>query len=130
MIDSKQSKVFEEDRHSQVPIEEEFAIEKVICEICTEIIGKCDMSKFAAPMTGDMFIPKDHKHGYPAPFILNENWRDLRCPVCKFRPFESPNYFYNEKDEKCGWTDICPDCGQGFKNYLALSGHRKHCRRK
>jgi hypothetical protein len=103
----------------------EFQIEQVKCEICFEIIGKCDMANFKTPMSGEIFISKDHKHGYPAPFYGHAHeWLELRCPICNNRPFLSKNFFHNEKDEKCGLTFECPTCGEGFKSSLALAGHK------
>jgi hypothetical protein len=128
MKDSEQFKIFEEDRAPKIKVEEEFRIEKVKCEICFEIIGKCDMSKFSAPMTGNMFLPKDHKHGYGPPFILNEPWEDMKCPYCRHRPFLNPNFFLNEKGRACGYLHECEKCGAGFENRFALSGHKKHCK--
>jgi hypothetical protein len=105
--------------------DEEFRIETVRCDICFSIIGKCDMSKFDVPMTGTMFISKDHKHGYPAPFYgRNFDWMELRCPICNKRPFTSRNYFHNRDGEKCGFTYECPICEKGFINGLALAGHK------
>ena len=103
----------------------EFCIEKVVCEICHQLIGKCDMSKFDTPMHGSLFISIDHKHGYPPPFYSNDfEWMELRCPRCNNRPFLSKNFFYNEKGKACGYMHECTDCGQGFKTALGLAGHK------
>ena len=104
--------------------EEEFRIETVRCEICGEFIGKCDMSKFSAPINANMFISKDHKHGYPAPFYgQNLDWIDIRCPICKKRPFISYNYFRNLEGKKCGNIHECSTCGKGFPTALGLNVH-------
>ncbi len=102
----------------------EFNIEKVKCEVCYEIIGKIIMENFKVPMTGHMFISKDSKHGYPRPFVHDFDWVDLRCPICRHRPFLNENFFINEKNEKCGNTFECDVCGKFLKNKLALYGHR------
>jgi hypothetical protein len=111
--------------------EAEFRIELVKCEICREIIGKCDMSKFESPMHGALFISKDHKHGYPAPFYaLDDEWLELRCPICRKRPFLTKNYFMNEKDIPCGNVWVCEECNQGFAKKEALWGHKSTAHRR
>ena len=103
----------------------EFYVETVKCEICDSFIGKCDMSKFSVPIDGSMFIPKDHKHGYPAPFYGHATeWMELRCPICNRRPFLNQNYFLNIDDEKCGNVYECPDCDSAFPTILGLNGHK------
>lgn len=142
MQDSELCKVMEADQISRpvsigkgatrnVPVREgeepEFHIEKVMCCICKTVIGTCDMTKFEAPIHGSLFLPKDHKHKYPPPFVRDFPWAELRCPMCNNRPFDSYNYFYNDKNEKCGLTVECPDCGRGFRNEQGLLGHKTHC---
>jgi hypothetical protein len=102
----------------------EFHIEKVKCQVCFEVIGKILMEDFEVPMRGFMFRSKDSKHGYPRPFPRDFTWEDLRCPICNKRPFYNENYFVNEKNEKCGLTEVCEDCGKYFKNKLSLYGHK------
>ena len=116
--------LFEEDQIEPTKPEEEFRIETLKCEICHEFIGKCDMSKFSVPMNGSMFISKDHFHGYPAPFYGHAHeWLELKCPICKNRPFVSPNYFTNTDNEKCGNTHECQKCGKAFPTAFGLAGH-------
>lgn len=105
---------------------EAFNMEFVRCEICLQIIGRINMEHFDAPMTGAMFLSKDAKHGYPAPFHPSLTWRNLKCPYCGWRPFIHEHKFLNDKEEWCGYTIECdePDCGAYFKSVYALSGHK------
>ena len=102
---------------------EEIDIQLVQCEVCREIIGKIDIANFKPPLHGSMFLAKDVKHGYPLPFHFSLSWVELRCPVCRKRPFYSKNYITNEKGEQMGYTHECSICQEGFLNSQALNGH-------
>ena len=70
--------------------------ELVKCEICDEIIASVNMGILHKPMTGWMFMPKDNHHNFPPPFFNTSDWKEMRCPYCRKRPFQSPDYFKNK----------------------------------
>ena len=72
--------------------------ELVKCEICTEIIGRVNMGVLKKPMEGWMFLSKDEHHNFPPPFFANAIWETMRCPYCRKRPFQSIDYFKNDKN--------------------------------
>ena len=57
------------------------------CEICTHRLGYCDPARMDNPMRGSDFTSPDQAHGFPAPFPGVLTWLDLRCPMCRRRPF-------------------------------------------
>jgi hypothetical protein len=107
--------------------EDELCIEKVKCEVCHEIIAKCDMANFDTPMRGSMFMTCDPKHGRPEPFHPSLFWEELRCPYCNKRPFLHREKFINEQNEWCGFPYACT-CGKGYGKRQALMGHQKSCK--
>jgi hypothetical protein len=102
----------------------ELDIQVVVCEVCFEVIGKIDMSTFKPPIHGSMFLAKDKKHGYPKPFHESLAWEDLRCPMCRTRPFHSRNYIMNDMGEYIGFLFECEIYDKGFISKLALGGHK------
>ena len=117
------SRQFEMDKEEITP-DDEFKIEFVKCEICFEIIGRVDLVDFEAPMSGKMFLSKSAKHDYPPPFIGDVEWQFMQCPYCHRRPFVHQHKFLNDRDEWCGYSFDCDECGKFYKTKFALIGHK------
>lgn len=61
--------------------------EWVKCEICTHNLGFINEARVGVPITGGMFTSPDPIHGFPDPFPPSIDWIDMRCPMCRKRPF-------------------------------------------
>ena len=59
---------------------------KLVCHAC-----KYEIASFSKdvklPLMGAMFLSKDEKHGFPAPWPPVITWEHMVCPMCQNRPF-------------------------------------------
>lgn len=81
MIEQEEAK-----KQEQAP-KVESPIKSLVCEVCKAVIAKFDVCELAMPVMGSMFKSKDPDHGVPDPFDPRQDWRYMRCPYCKRRPF-------------------------------------------
>jgi hypothetical protein len=61
----------------------------LICEICYSAIAQFE--QVHQPLSGSMFTSPNPVREIPAPFGAEQAWDDMRCPVCRRRPFEQPD---------------------------------------
>jgi hypothetical protein len=62
----------------------------LMCELCRQHIGNFWEEEVEEPIKGAMFHSKDPAHGFPPPFRSSGlEWKDMRCPYCRNRPFIS-----------------------------------------
>ena len=62
----------------------------LMCEMCRQHIGNFWEEEVQEPIKGAMFHSKDPVHGFPPPFRSSGlEWKDMRCPYCRNRPFIS-----------------------------------------
>lgn len=60
----------------------------LMCELCRQHIGNFWEEEVQEPIKAAMFHSKDPAHGFPPPFRSSGlEWRDMRCPYCRNRPF-------------------------------------------
>lgn len=79
----------------------------LMCEMCRQHIGNFYEDEIQEPIKGAMFHSKDPVHGFPPPFRSSGlEWRDMRCPYCRNRPFitqgvllTSEGYWLTDKKE-------------------------------
>jgi hypothetical protein len=102
---------------------EPFNIINVQCEVCKEHIGKIDIANLVPPLKGSDFFAKNQKNGYPPPFHPSLTWEDLRCPMCRKRPFYQRCSVIDMEGERHGFLHECPVCFKGFKKIEGLNGH-------
>lgn len=57
------------------------------CELCSAEIGLFDPEVVRFPIKGHMFESIDERHGFPPPFHPSMTWEEMRCPMCRYRPF-------------------------------------------
>ena len=99
----------------------------VKCEICYTDFARIEEEDIKPPLHGNLFRPIHEGRGMANPFLWDAPWVDLRCPVCKKRPFINPNRIMDHKREYHGYSFECPQCHEFFKNAQALAGHKnKH----
>lgn len=62
---------------------------KLVCHAC-----KYEISSFSkdvrTPLLGAMFLSKDEKHKFPAPWSPVITFEHMYCPMCQIRPFGIP----------------------------------------
>ena len=68
----------------------------LICEICTNKIGKIKMDKLDLPLEPDMFGSFEPERGRPVPFDSKLEWLEWWCPYCNHRPILEPNRLLSE----------------------------------
>lgn len=69
----------------------------LVCKMCSHHIAEIT-EDLKLPLLGAMFVSRDPKHGYPAPWSPVANWEAMQCPACALRPWileniEGPHVF-------------------------------------
>ena len=112
----------------------------IYCQICKQPIARAD--KLSYPLTGEQFQSYDPAHGYPAPFMAGAEWRYMKCPYCRFRPFTEDDkvlidaakneFLVLDKRIQMVHTEntnilACQYCGKVCKSKTGLMAHERVC---
>ena len=83
----------------------------LICHACGHTVAK--IVEIKLPIFGAMFVSKDEKHGFPAPWSPVITWEWMYCPMCQKRAFVEP-------DKETGHITIVTDEGHFTREDLDL----------
>jgi len=81
----------------------------VRCEICDHWLATVDTDTLSLPIDSSMFKPPGIGYPDPFPFDFSIGWVDMRCPVCRKRPFIEEGTFKTDRGAFVigqGFTDL------------------------
>ena len=103
---------------------------KLLCAYCFEPIATIKVNELSVPFKPEMFKSIDSVHEIPPPFPEGVEWIDMKCPICKLRPFYSEDRITIQDDS--GKRDIkisdgfkCDICGNIYQHESSLIRHKK-----